>query len=148
MPFGVHLFVYLADHALGINHESGSLPELHPLPFYLSEAERLHQAGIGVGEQLDGESELVAEALVRGNIVGAHANDFDPGSVEISLGRRKRFALDGAGGRVVFRIKVDNEPVSGKVGKLADLAVLVGKRKIRKWIARGKHRKFLSKVVV
>jgi len=59
---------------------------------------------------------------VRGDIVGAHAEHFDPGSVEVGLGRRKRLALDGAARRVVFRIEVDDEPVTGKVRKLGGLA--------------------------
>jgi hypothetical protein len=51
VAFGIHLFVHLSDDALGIDHESGALPELHPFPFRLAEAERLHQAGFGVGKQ-------------------------------------------------------------------------------------------------
>src|SRR5208337_472427 len=111
-----------------------------PFPFGLSDAEGLHQIGIGVGDQIDGESKLRVEVFVRGDVVGTNANDFDSGSVEVRLGRRKRLALDGAAGCVVFRIEVNDEPVSGEVGELDGLAVLVGKREIRKWIASGEHR--------
>ena len=76
VPFRVHLFVYLANHALGIDYEGGALPELHPLPFRLADAERLHERGVGVGEQVDSKGELVGEIPVRGDIVGANPNNF------------------------------------------------------------------------
>src|ERR1035437_1306679 len=143
VTFGAHFFVHLADHALGIDHETGALPELHPFRFRLADAERLHQAGIGIGKQIDGKGELVGEILVRGHVVGAYADDLDPGGVESRLGRRKRLALDGAARRVVFRIKIDDQPVSGEVGKVDGFAVLIGKRKIREGIACGKHKSLL-----
>jgi len=80
-----------------------------------------------------------AEILMRANIIGAHADHVNPGRIEISLGRRKRFRLDGATRRVVFRIEVDHEPLPGEVGERNGLAVLIGKRKIGKGIASGEH---------
>ena len=144
MSFRVNFFVHLADHALRIDHETGALPELHPFPLRLANAERLHQATVGVGEQVDAKGELVAEIFVRGNIIGAHADHFNPGSIEISFGRRKRFCLDGAARRVVFWIKVDHEPLPGEVGELNRFAVLVGERKIGKGIASREHREVES----
>src|SRR5467141_2963653 len=44
VPFRVNFFVHLADHTLRIDHEAAALPELHPFPLRLSNAERLHQA--------------------------------------------------------------------------------------------------------
>src|ERR1035441_9727175 len=104
----------------------GALPELYPLPIRLADAERLHERGVGVGEQVDSEGELVGEISVRGDIVGADTNNFNLGGVEIGLGSRKRLSLDRAAGRVVLRIEVDHEPLTGEIGELGGLAVLLG----------------------
>src|ERR1039458_1501145 len=149
VSFGVYLFIHFADDALGIDHKTGALPELHSFPFRLADAEGLHQIGVGIGHQIDGESELRVEVLVRGYVVGAHAKDFDPGGVEFGFGCGERLALDSAAGRVVFWIEVNDKPVSGEIGELRGLAVLVGKRKIRKRVTSGEHgeNSFLSYVL-
>src|ERR1022692_458239 len=87
MPLWIYLLVDPANDALGVDHKTRALPELHSLPLRLADAEGLHQFGVRVGKQIDGKRKLCVEVLVRGHVVGANANDFDSGGIEISLGR-------------------------------------------------------------
>ena len=136
----VHFFIDFANDALRINHERGTFPEFHALPFCLAKPESRHQVGVCVGEQFNRKRKFVREVSVRGDVVSAYSEHFDSGSVKISLASRKRFALDCASWRIVFRIEINYKPLSGKVGKLGNFAVLIGKRKIGKLIASREHR--------
>ena len=135
VSLGIHLCVHLADDALGIDDEAGALPELHALPLGLAYAQGLHEAGVGIGQQVDVECELVAEVLVGGGVVGAHTHDLDAGLVEVGLTRGERLALDGAAGRVVLGVEVDDQPFAGEVGEAGGFSVLVEEREVWEGIA-------------
>jgi len=140
VTFRVHFLIYFADGAVGIDNEGGAFPEFHSFPFRLAEAERLHESGICVGEEVDGESELGTEIFVRSGIIGADADQFDAGGVEVGFAGGEGFALDGAAGRVVLGVEVHDEPMAGEVGEAGGFSVLIGKRKIGELIAGlGKH---------
>ena len=87
----VHFFVNLSHHALGIDHEAGAIPVLISVPFALSDAARLEQIGLGVGQQIDGKAELVAEVLVRSGIVLAYAENAMPAASKSDLPAVKDF---------------------------------------------------------
>jgi len=62
--FRAHLFVHLADYALGSTTKL--VRSQNFIPFHSAwRCRRLHQAGVGVGEQVDSKGELVAEFLCR-----------------------------------------------------------------------------------
>ena len=52
--------------------------------------------------------------------------------------------MNSAARSVVLGIKIDDEPLSGVIGELYGLAILVGEGKIWKRIAGGKYRVVLS----
>jgi hypothetical protein len=78
-----------------------------------------------IGEQIDREPKLLAEALVRRDVVFTHSNDRNIRVVEILFACGERLALDRAARRVVFRIDVDDQPLAFEVVERDCLAVLV-----------------------
>ena len=80
---------------------------------------------IRIGKQIDRETKLVAEALVRLDVVFTYSDDGDVRIIKVLLGRSKRFALNRAARRVVLRIDVNDEPFAFEVIQLNGLAVLV-----------------------
>jgi hypothetical protein len=54
-----------------------------------------------------------------------------PAASNSSFRSGEGLALDGAAGRVVLGIDVDDQPLAGEVGKAQRLAVLVGKGEVR-----------------
>src|SRR5579885_293020 len=130
VSLGIHLLVDLANHAVRIDDEAGALPELHALPLGLSDAQGLHEVGVGVGEQVNIERELAAKALMGGRVVGANPQDPNACGVEVGLARSERLALDGASGCVVFGVEVHDQPLAGKVREARGFSVLVRKREV------------------
>jgi hypothetical protein len=68
---------------------------------------------------------------MRGDVVLADADNCDTGSIEIRFRRSERLPLDGATGRVVLGIDVDDQPLAGVIVQPHDLAILIGQREIR-----------------
>src|SRR6266404_4260553 len=110
-----YLFIDLAHHAGGIDHEAGTVPVHRSFVFALSYAASFEQFRAGIGKQVDREAELVAETLMRIHIILAHTDYADSRGVEIGLRRSERFSLNGASGRVVFRIEIHHQPFAGEV---------------------------------
>src|ERR1019366_5379455 len=135
----IHFFVNLAQVALRVDHEAGAVPVLGPIMICLPDARGFEQLGVGIGEQIDREGELVAEVLVRGDVVRADADHLDSSRVEIGLARRERLTLDGAAGSVVLGIDVHHQPFAGEVAELRLLVILVLERKIWKWFSCLEH---------
>ena len=105
----------------------------------MSNAEPFHQGGIGVREEIDFESEFVAEIFVGLDVIGADAEDGNSGFIEIGFAGGEGFALDGAAGRVVLGIEVDHEPLACEVAQLLNFAVLIGERERGERCAGGNH---------
>ena len=69
VPFGFDVFVNLPQIAIWIDDEAGAIPVERPLPVRLADTTGFKQFGLGVREQINGETELVAKAFVRCDIV-------------------------------------------------------------------------------
>src|ERR1700678_4307817 len=85
---GLHLLVHLTKSASRVDDERGAIPVHRALVVALIDTERPEELMLRVGEQVDREGELLAEALVRRHVVFAQPDYLDAGRVELGLGRR------------------------------------------------------------
>ena len=89
MAFRVHLLINLSQRTFGIDHERGAVPIHRPFVFALAYTRCIQQFMILIGQQVDREEELVAEILMRLDIISADADDGDIRIVEFLLCRRE-----------------------------------------------------------
>ena len=64
MAFRLHVGIDLPNDALGINYKAGSIPVHRSLVLALSRAHGIQQPRFGIGEEIDGETEFVAEVFM------------------------------------------------------------------------------------
>ena len=86
VAFGVHLFINLLQLTFGIDHKRSAVPVHRSLVFALADARGIQQFMIRIGQQVDREGKLVAEILVRLDIVGADSDDGDIRVVKFPFG--------------------------------------------------------------
>ena len=89
VTLGIDSFVCLSQVPIWINHEAGAIPVHRALVFTLANAGRTEQLVIGIRQEVYSETKLVAEVLVRRNIVFANADNGDVRIVEFLFSCRK-----------------------------------------------------------
>ena len=88
-----------------------------------------------VGEEGEREPELLAERPLAGGALRADAPDLRTALADGVVGVAELARLDGAAGRVVLRIEVEDRPAAALVGQPMDRAALVAKGDVRGAIA-------------
>src|SRR5262249_1052832 len=83
---------------------------------------------VGVGEESEWQAELLAEAAVARCALGADPPDVRAALVDRLVRVAELARLDGAAGRVVLGVEVDDRPATLLIGKSMDCARLVGER--------------------
>lgn len=132
MPLRLHFLVHLAEYAGRVDDEAGSVPIHRAFVLALADVASFQKLGLAVSEEIDGETELVAEALVRGDVVLAGADHTDAGGVKVGPSGREGLSLDRATRCVILGIEVNHQPPAGEIAELDYLAILIRKGEIRK----------------
>src|SRR5579883_1721012 len=108
MSFGPNCGVDLADNPFRINYKGCAIPIHRTFVVALTNAACFEQSSIGISQQVDRKRELVAEILVRFNIVLTDTNYVNAILLEFIFGGSERLALNSAAWRIVFGIEVHN----------------------------------------
>jgi len=115
MTFGIYLVVSFTQVPTWIDHEAGAVPVHRAFIFTLVNARGFQQFVIRIRQQVDCETKLVAETLMRRDVIFADAYHCDVRIVKFLFGCSKGFTLDCATRRVVFRVNLNNQPFAGEV---------------------------------
>ena len=125
VTFRIHLQIRLAQIAFRIDHKTGAVPVHRSFVLTLAHARSFQELVIRIGKQIDRETKLVAETLVRLTSSSLTPTTAMFASSKSCLRGSERLSLDRAAGRVVLWIDVDDEPFAFEVIELNGLAVLV-----------------------
>jgi hypothetical protein len=129
VALGLDLWPGPRDATLGIDEErrSGGAPVLLPVPVLLDpRAIGVGDIVLGVGEEREGESELLAERPLAGGALRTDAPDIRAALDDRVVRVAELAGLDGAAGRVVLGIEVEDRPATALVGKAMDRPCFVG----------------------
>src|SRR4029079_14049470 len=89
-----------------------------------------------VGEERERQAELLAEGALALGSLRAHAPHVRAAFVDGLVGVTELARLDGAAGRVVLGIEVEDRPLAALIRQAVDRARLVGEGDFRRYVAR------------
>ena len=138
MGFIFWLQKYFANNAFFIQHKGGSV---HAHVFmakhllFAPNAVLMQYFMRGIGDKRKGKAEFFFELFVLFTVIGANANYGKAMLCKQCKVVSKIAGLYGAGGRIIFGIKVDDYLASFKIAECNAFAILIGAFKCRGFIA-------------
>src|SRR5580765_162244 len=129
---GAHVAQDVSHHALLVDHERGAAQAELRMPAHDLFLDHVVEAAdflLRIGEKVHREAVLVAECLVREHVVARDAEDHGVELLELVLAIGEADGLDGAAGRAVLGIEIEDDVLLPPVaGEIHHLHAGVGKR--------------------
>jgi len=133
---------HVPDAALLVDHERRAQNALVRPAIVLLLAPRVVRLGdlvVGIAQQVVGQAQFGLEALVRGFLVGADADDHRPFHQKLAIVVPEAACLRSAARRVVFRVKVEHHLLATVGGERHLLSCIGYQREIGGQIVHFQH---------
>lgn len=143
MGLGVHLGEDVGNHAVLVHHKGGADDAHVGLAAHLLLApstKGLDGGGLHVGQQVEGQAELVPELGVRGLAILADSQHHCSLGQDVVIHITESAGLRGTARGIVLRIEINHDFLSSELGRRNHGSLLIGKAEFRHFISNLQHK--------